>query len=187
MRVGVTLIDSTLHTTPEPIGKRIARLRAERGWTQQALSQRLAVSRVAVSHMEMDLTIPSERTITLLAGIFKITPHELVEGTTYPLAKAEKLPLTACSYTSLELDLALLENDLSWLKRLEGDEDWASNAQMVKERWQPKLAQWSNQNLDPTERDLLQQALQKLQVLCARIEVNDPRGSNEMRPAHGGR
>jgi transcriptional regulator with XRE-family HTH domain len=180
------LIDPTLHTTPEPIGKRIARLRAERGWTQQALSQRLGVSRVAISHMEMDLTIPSERTITLLAGVFKITPHELVEGTTYPLAKAEKLPLTTCSYTSLELDLALLENDLSWLKRLEGEGNWASHAYMVKEHWQPRLAQWSNQNLDPVERDLLQQALQKLHALSSWIEASDLRRSSQVRPTHGG-
>jgi hypothetical protein len=61
----------------------------------------------------MDLIIPSERTVTLLAGVFKITPHELVDGTTYPLAKAEKLPLTTCSYTAFELELALLET--SWL------------------------------------------------------------------------
>ncbi len=116
---GQDLISTSKHTPPETIGKRIARLRVERGWTQQALSQRLAVSRVAISHMEMDLTIPSERTITLLAGIFKVKPHDLVEGTTYPRAKAEKLPLVTCSYTAIELGLAVFENDLSWLERLE--------------------------------------------------------------------
>lgn len=152
---------------PEPTGKRIARLRAERGWTQQSLSQRLAISRVAISHMEMDLTIPSERTITLLAGVFKITPHELVEGTTYPLAKAEKLPLTACSYTSLELDLALLENDLSWLERLNRAADWLGYANLVKERWQESLERWSEGSLDAVEREMLQQAQQRLQTVCA--------------------
>jgi len=63
---------------PEPIGKRIARLRAGRGWTQQSLAARLAISRVAVSHIEMELSYPSERTITLLAGWLKLPPHELV-------------------------------------------------------------------------------------------------------------
>jgi transcriptional regulator with XRE-family HTH domain len=103
----------------ETIGKRIARLRQESGWTQQALAARLAISRVAVSHIEMDLTIPGERTITLLAGLFKISPHDLVDGTTYPHAKAERLPEVACCYTALELDLLLMENDLTWLGRLE--------------------------------------------------------------------
>ena len=152
---------------PEPIGKRIARLRSERGWTQQSLSQRLAVSRVAVSHMEMDLTIPSERTITLLAGVFKLTPHELVEGTTYPQAKAEKLPLTTCNYTSIELDLALLENDLGWLKRLESDPGWAAHASLVKERWQIQMQRWLDCNLDTMERELVQQALYRIRSACA--------------------
>lgn len=152
--------------TPETIGKRIGRLRAERGWTQQALSQRLAVSRVAISHMEMDLTIPSERTITLLAGLFKITPHELVDGTTYPHAKAEKLPLTTCTYTSLELDLAVLENDLRWIERLRNTPgfDWAQSANEVKGRWEQTLAGWLGSELDAQERDLVQQAQQRLQA-----------------------
>jgi transcriptional regulator with XRE-family HTH domain len=153
-------------TTPEPVGKRIARLRTDLGWTQQTLSQRLAVSRVAVSHIEMDLIIPSERTVTLLAGIFKITPHELVDGTTYPLAKAEKLPLTACSYTPLELELALLENDLRWLESLESASGWTAHATRVRERWQKQLSRWSSCDLDPAERELLQEAHQRCQSAC---------------------
>lgn len=153
-------------TPPESIGKRIGRLRAERGWTQQALSQRLAVSRVAVSHMEMDLTIPSERTITLLAGIFKVKPHDLVEGTTYPLAKAEKLPLTTCSYTSLEMDLALLGNDLSWLEQIEATPGWRRHASRLKERWQPSMAGWLNSDLENQEQEQVKQALQRLETAC---------------------
>jgi transcriptional regulator with XRE-family HTH domain len=51
----------------ESIGKRIALLRKQFGLTQEALSERVAISRVAISHIEMDLSIPSERTITLIA------------------------------------------------------------------------------------------------------------------------
>jgi transcriptional regulator with XRE-family HTH domain len=102
----------------ESIGSRIARYRSAHGWTQQALANRLAISRVAVSHIEMDLTIPGERTITLLAGVFKQLPHELVEGTTYPMTKSERLPSITCCYTQLELDLAIMESDLEWLRRL---------------------------------------------------------------------
>lgn len=159
-------MNTTKLITPESIGKRIGRLRAERGWTQQSLSQRLAVSRVAISHMEMDLTIPSERTITLLAGIFKIKPHDLVEGTTYPQAKAEKLPLTTCTYTTLELDLAVLDNDLRWLERLKSNPDWAQSFYPVIEHWQQTLADWSDRELDTQERELVHQARQKLQAAC---------------------
>jgi transcriptional regulator with XRE-family HTH domain len=71
----------------DSIGKRIAFLRQKHGWTQQSFANRLAMSRVAISHMEMDLSIPSERSIILMAGIFKLSPLEMVENTTYPHAK----------------------------------------------------------------------------------------------------
>jgi len=90
----------------QPLGQRIGMLRAERGWTQAALGERLAMSRVAVSHLETGLAMPSERTVVLLAGLFKREPHELVEGTNYPVARADRLPEVACRYTELELRLA---------------------------------------------------------------------------------
>ena len=99
----------------DSIGKRLAYLRQRQGWTQQSLADRLAMSRVAISHMEMDLTIPSERTITLMAGVFKLTPTDLVEGTSYPRAKAERLPTLTMIYTELELNYALFLNDTQWI------------------------------------------------------------------------
>ena len=103
----------------DSIGKRIAFLRQKYGWTQQRLADRLAMSRVAISHIEMDLTIPSERSITLMAGIFKLSPIELVEGTTYPEAKMERLPDVTTTYTELEMNYTLLKNDIEWLNRLD--------------------------------------------------------------------
>ena len=110
------------------LGRRIAILRGSRGWTQQDLADRLAISRVAVSHIEAGLREPGERTITLLAGLFKVEPWELVAGTAYPEAKTERLPVVACRYTEVELQLRLLELDrergldrarrLEWLSRL---------------------------------------------------------------------
>ena len=97
------------------LGRRIAYLRSAQGWTQQWLADRSAMSRVAVSHIEMDLLVPSERTITLLAGLFKLEPLELVQGTTYPVSKAERLPLVSCRYTEMELQLTLLRADMAWL------------------------------------------------------------------------
>src|SRR4051812_9847260 len=103
------------------LGDRIAGLRHELGWTQQELAERLAISRVAVSHIESGASVPSERTITLLAGVFKLEPHELVADTGYPVAKAERLPVTAARYTEVELQLRLFDatpNDESWPQRL---------------------------------------------------------------------
>jgi transcriptional regulator with XRE-family HTH domain len=147
----------------ETIGKRIARLRQGSGWTQQALAARLAISRVAVSHLEMDLTIPGERTITLLAGLFKLTPHELVDGTSYPHAKAERLPQVTCTYTPLELDLALLENDLAWLARLKCPEA-ERLAHESHQHWAARLDKWAAQTIDDHEKDLLAAARQRLQL-----------------------
>src|SRR2546421_10684975 len=96
----------------ENLGRRIARLRGELGGTQHDLATRLAISRVAVSHLEAGLTVPSERTVTLLAGLFKLEPWELVENTSYPQAKAERLPPVAARYTEVELQLRLMEAEL---------------------------------------------------------------------------
>jgi len=147
----------------ETIGKRIARLRQQDGWTQQSLAARLAVSRVAVSHIEMDLSIPGERTITLLAGIFKISPHNLVKGTTYPLAKAERLPEVACAYTEIELELALLENDLVWLSRLESETqtDWSHQ---IREKWLARLNHFSTHTIDDRQKEQIESARSRLQL-----------------------
>ncbi len=101
----------------ENLGKKVARLRAKRGWTQQQLAERLAISRVAVSHLESGLTDPGERTVALMAGVFGQEPHELVGGTSYPTAKVDRLPLVVARYTEVEHQLALLDADLAWIQR----------------------------------------------------------------------
>src|SRR5687768_1844708 len=94
------------------LGRRIAKLRAELGWTQQELADRIAVSRVALSHLESDLSTAGERTVTLLASVFGLEPHELVSGTSYPPAKADRLPLVVSRHTEAELQVRLLDRDL---------------------------------------------------------------------------
>jgi transcriptional regulator with XRE-family HTH domain len=152
----------------ETIGKRIAQLRQEHGWTQQEIATRLALSRVAISHFEMDLTIPGERTITLLAGLFKLSPHDLVEGTTYPKAKAERLPENACCYTPQELDLALLENDLVWLRRMQKQPDYSRYARELWDRWAPRLEIWQQACVDEKEKNGLISAYHNLKNTCLR-------------------
>lgn len=146
----------------EQLGKRIARLRTQQGWTQQALAERLAISRVAVSHLEMDISVPSERTVTLLAGLFKLEPPELVEGTLYPQAKAERLPLVTCRYTEVEMELALLQADLRWLKQLRGNPDRAKLCREVRQGWQTRLDNLKASLPDSGEQGLLEQAWQQL-------------------------
>jgi transcriptional regulator with XRE-family HTH domain len=97
----------------ESLSDRIAKLRTELGWTQAELAERVAISRVALSHIESGISMPGERTVALLAGVFKIEPHDLVGGTDYPPAKAERLPLVAARYTEVEHQLALFDARLT--------------------------------------------------------------------------
>lgn len=153
--------------TPQTIGQRIAALRQAHGWTQQALAERVAISRVAISHIEMDLSTPGERTIALLAGLFKLSPQALVADTTYPRAKAERLPAVVCSYTALELDLSLLENDLAWLDRLpESGNRWRL-LEEVRARWLPRLEQWRQEVMEPQQQEQLDAAFAALRAVAS--------------------
>ncbi|MCB0975827.1 MAG: helix-turn-helix transcriptional regulator [Acidimicrobiales bacterium] len=141
------------------LGSRIAGLRAGRGWTQQQLADRLGISRVAVSHLETDINVPGERTVALLAGCFRLEPHELVEGTTYPVAKADRLPVVAARWTNVELRLALLERDLWWV-----DEHGAALGERVVtavlDDWTKELRELQSSVEDRSERRAVKGALE---------------------------
>jgi transcriptional regulator with XRE-family HTH domain len=125
----------------EALGRRIGDLRVALGTTQQEVADRLAISRVAVSHIEAGMNTPSERTVVLLAGLFKVEPIELVVGTGYPTAKFDRLPPVAVRHTEVELQLALCENDLAWAEAL----DDLASARRVLDRWTPAFADLARQ------------------------------------------
>ena len=143
----------------ESLGRRIAVLRTSRGWTQQDLAERLAISRVAVSLLEAGRTDPSERTVTLLAGLFKVDPYELVAGTAYPAAKVERLPLVTLRYTEVELQLALFEQDMA---RLDAFQPRARRD--VLEEWRVRLRLLAKEALDKTELAMLKEAEARLRL-----------------------
>ena len=66
----------------EPIGKRIARLRTARGWTQQYLAERLAMSRVAISHIELALSIDRWRDLRPDCAVvsYRLFPKQLADA-----------------------------------------------------------------------------------------------------------
>ncbi len=96
----------------EPLGQRVAKGRADLGWTQAELAERVGISRVALSHIEAGISIPGERTVALLAGAFCCEPHDLVADTDYPRAKSERLPVVTARYTEVEHQLALMAAQL---------------------------------------------------------------------------
>jgi transcriptional regulator with XRE-family HTH domain len=124
---------------PERLGQRLGTMRAQFGLTQADVAARIAVSRVAVSHFEMGLAMPSERTVLLLAGLFKVAPLDLVAGTEYPAAKRERLPDAAAMYTEVELQLALLQRDLDWLASLEDAVERQHRATALATEWSQRL------------------------------------------------
>jgi transcriptional regulator with XRE-family HTH domain len=138
----------------DSLGRRIAKQRAELGWTQQELADRIAVSRVALSHLERDLSTAGERTVALLAGVFGLEPHELVAGTSYPSAKADRLPLVVARHTEVELQCRLLDRDLEQVERT-GD-------RRPLDGWSSRLADLHGRTLDARQRLLLDQALARL-------------------------
>jgi transcriptional regulator with XRE-family HTH domain len=137
----------------ESLGRRIAAHRTKLGLTQHELADRLAVSRTAVSHLEAGMAVPGERTVVLLAGLFKIEPRELVAGTFYPRAKADRLPAVAARYTEVEALLLLLDNDLAWLERTNGTDE-----RRVLDEWDARLRVIDDRSLDLRERELVQEA-----------------------------
>jgi transcriptional regulator with XRE-family HTH domain len=142
------------------LGQRIAALRAERRWTQQQLADRLGISRVAVSHLETDLNTPGERTIALLAGLFRMEPHDLVGGTSYPTAKADRLPLVVARWTEVEHQLALLHRDLAWLDRLaDGEGSWRGDEEQVLASWEAGLAKLADAAVEASEAEAVSAAL----------------------------
>ena len=141
----------------ESLGRRIADHRAKLGWTQQDLADRVGISRVAVSHVESGMSDPSERTVALLAGVFKVDPYDLVEGTSYPTAKADRLPPVVARYTEVELQLELLANDLVWLERAGPDAS-------VLDAWQTRLLALLELSHDGREREAIKDALERVRA-----------------------
>ena len=73
-----------------------------------------------------------------------------------------KLPETTCCYTPLELDLALLGNDLGWLERLPASPERARLLREIRVKWLARLSHWSEHDLDENERQALAAARQSI-------------------------
>lgn len=142
---------------PGRLGDRIGVLRCRLGLTQADLASRVAISRVALSNLESGRSVPGERTVALLAGVFDMEPHELVAGSDYPVAKADRLPLVVARHTEVSLRLALLERDLTWLESAP-----PSVAADLVARWRRELAQLAAVTLDVHEHARVVAAAERL-------------------------
>jgi transcriptional regulator with XRE-family HTH domain len=142
------------------LGHRIAELRRKHNMTQQQMAERLAISRVAVSHLESCLTPPSERTVTLIAGLFKLEPWQLVRDTDYPVARAERLPSVVTRYTQAELLTTVVDALVESL----ADPDRRS-ARVVLEPWRARVMAELEVASDEGERALLVDAQRRIDTV----------------------
>jgi transcriptional regulator with XRE-family HTH domain len=152
---------------PAPAGTsslagRLALLRTQRGWTQQQLADRLGISRVAVSHLEAGINSPDSRTVALLAGLFHLEAHDLVAGTDYPAAKADRLPLVVARHTEVEHQVALMEADLAWVEGPDAVVADPRVGEAVRQRWRATLAKLGASVVDPGEVGALAAARRRL-------------------------
>jgi hypothetical protein len=83
-----------------------------------------------------------------------------VADTSYPVAKAERLPVVVPRYTEVEHQLELLENDLAWLAGPGG----AEAEPLVVEQWDVRLAALADAAHDRTEREAVEQARRRLRA-----------------------
>ena len=67
-------------TKKHSIGKTIAELRKEKGWTQAELAQKLQVSDKAVSKWEKDIGIPSVEFFPMLAALLGLSIDYIMTG-----------------------------------------------------------------------------------------------------------
>lgn len=74
------------------IGKTIAELRKEKGWTQVELAEKLQVSDKAVSKWEKDDSYPSIEFLPVLASLFGVTIDYLITGATQSEKAVENTP-----------------------------------------------------------------------------------------------
>ncbi|MBP3962409.1 helix-turn-helix domain-containing protein [Paenibacillus lignilyticus] len=66
------------------IGDRIAKLRDDRGWTQEQTAGLLGISRAALSHYEKNRREPDTETLSKFADLFKVSVDFLVGRTNVP-------------------------------------------------------------------------------------------------------
>lgn len=62
------------------LGKQIKKYRTERAWSQDALSEKVYVSRQTISNWENDKSYPDVKSLVLLSEVFGVTLDQLIKG-----------------------------------------------------------------------------------------------------------
>ncbi len=90
------------------LGENIARLRAQKGWSQGDLADALNVSRQSVSKWETDGSIPELDRLVQMSELFGITLDELVRGDSTPHSASPAAPEAPQTGKARNISICLL-------------------------------------------------------------------------------
>jgi transcriptional regulator with XRE-family HTH domain len=74
----------------EPIGKRIARIRKNKGFTQEELAKNMGITRTRLSKYEIDMIHLNDEMLIRLAQSLEVTTDELLGLKDHPSANKNK-------------------------------------------------------------------------------------------------
>lgn len=117
---------------------------------------------MTVSHLEAGMTVPGERTIALLAGVFGMEPGELVADSDYPRAKSDRLPTVVARYTEVQFQLGLMDAELAYLAELP-----IGHVRNRVAYWRRQIRLLASGWIDQRERSLLEDGLRRLDTWTA--------------------
>ena len=92
----------------------LRKLREDRGLTQEAMAERLHLSRQAVSRWETGETLPSVDTLKLISQEFSVSINTLLGSPKALICQCCGMPLSEDSLISTEPDGALNEDYCKW-------------------------------------------------------------------------
>lgn len=92
----------------------IINLRTARGLSQEALAERVFVTRQAVSRWETGETIPNTETLKLLSGLFGVSINTLLGAPRRLICQCCGMPLSEDGLISRETDGAFNEDYCKW-------------------------------------------------------------------------
>jgi len=93
------------------IAENLVRLRQSLNWTQEDLSDKLHISRQAISKWETGLSIPNLETLLELSKLYKITINEILEPSIH-----EQI---ACFEEIINLEFSMLKTVLTKINKIE--------------------------------------------------------------------
>lgn len=62
------------------LGKRVANLRKQQGFTQEQLAEKIGLTPIFISHIETNRSVPSLKTTIKLCNALQVGPEELLMG-----------------------------------------------------------------------------------------------------------